>query len=312
MFKTIVFMINGLDGTFNGFAKACEIAQHSHATLDVLVLNPALPDGLEDFVKHSQDRLITALNERVSKYAPDLAARVTFRFETAEPALVSAVSFAMRKEADLIIKDAEGMPANSGTGQRRKGFQSFDMGLLRKCPQPVWIYRDMPTDRAPLLSVAIDPKSDAPAGYDLGLKLLRVGQAFSHQLGGKMTVMSCWDFEYESFFRESGFAREREGDVERMIEERRQQHEEAVNRMVRESGIAASVTVLCPRGNPSDVIPAYIKEHGVDLLVMGSVARTGIPGFIMGNTAESILQRLTCSSLTAKPAGFISPIKAYA
>lgn len=44
---------------------------------------------------------------------------------------------------------------------------------------------------------------------------------------------------------------------------------------------------------------------------MGTVARTGIPGFIIGNTAENILQKIDCSLLALKPLGFVSPVKAY-
>ena len=42
---------------------------------------------------------------------------------------------------------------------------------------------------------------------------------------------------------------------------------------------------------------------------MDTVARTGIAGFIVGNTAESILRNVDCSVLTVKPEGFVSPIK---
>jgi len=46
----------------------------------------------------------------------------------------------------------------------------------------------------------------------------------------------------------------------------------------------------------------------VDLMIMGTVARTGIPGFFIGNTAESILSQIDCSVLTIKPPGFVSPV----
>jgi nucleotide-binding universal stress UspA family protein len=46
-----------------------------------------------------------------------------------------------------------------------------------------------------------------------------------------------------------------------------------------------------------------------DLVVMGTIARTGISGFIIGNTAESILDQLTCSVLAVKPPGFVTPVK---
>ena len=41
---------------------------------------------------------------------------------------------------------------------------------------------------------------------------------------------------------------------------------------------------------------------------MGSVARAGIPGMLIGSTAESVLGDVDCSVLTVKPDGFISPI----
>jgi len=42
---------------------------------------------------------------------------------------------------------------------------------------------------------------------------------------------------------------------------------------------------------------------------MGTVCRTGIPGYFIGNTAESILSEVSCSVLTLKPEGFISPVE---
>jgi nucleotide-binding universal stress UspA family protein len=41
---------------------------------------------------------------------------------------------------------------------------------------------------------------------------------------------------------------------------------------------------------------------------MGTVARTGISGFFMGNTAETILNQLNCSVLAVKPHGFVTPV----
>jgi nucleotide-binding universal stress UspA family protein len=42
---------------------------------------------------------------------------------------------------------------------------------------------------------------------------------------------------------------------------------------------------------------------------MGTVARTGISGLLIGNTAERLLQQLKCSILAIKPEEFTSPVK---
>ena len=51
-----------------------------------------------------------------------------------------------------------------------------------------------------------------------------------------------------------------------------------------------------------------LKRLDPDLVVMGTVARTGVPGFIMGNTAEMILNQIDCSVLAIKPSGFVTPV----
>jgi len=42
--------------------------------------------------------------------------------------------------------------------------------------------------------------------------------------------------------------------------------------------------------------------------VMGTLHRTGLAGFFIGNTAEKVLSEVNCSVLTVKPAGFVTPV----
>jgi nucleotide-binding universal stress UspA family protein len=64
-----------------------------------------------------------------------------------------------------------------------------------------------------------------------------------------------------------------------------------------------------PKGPAKKEVAPLAAELRADLVVMGTVARTGIPGVIIGNTAEAILDQLSCSVLTIKPPGFITPVK---
>ena len=48
---------------------------------------------------------------------------------------------------------------------------------------------------------------------------------------------------------------------------------------------------------PEDVVPDFVRTHEVDVVVMGTVGRTGVPGFLIGNTAEKILADGECSVL---------------
>ncbi len=65
------------------------------------------------------------------------------------------------------------------------------------------------------------------------------------------------------------------------------------------------------KGRPDLMIPPFIQNEKIDILVMVTVARTGIRDFIFGNTAENVVQNLPCSVMALKPNGFVSPVKAY-
>jgi nucleotide-binding universal stress UspA family protein len=64
-----------------------------------------------------------------------------------------------------------------------------------------------------------------------------------------------------------------------------------------------------PKGPAKKEIAQLAAKLRADLVVMGTVARTGISGLIIGNTAEAILDQLTCSVLAIKPPGFKTPVK---
>ena len=61
-------------------------------------------------------------------------------------------------------------------------------------------------------------------------------------------------------------------------------------------------------GEPDELIPELVNKNSIDIVVMGTVSRTGLSGFFIGNTAEKMLQELDCSVLAVKPDGFVTPV----
>ncbi|GAA5217766.1 universal stress protein UspE [Corallincola platygyrae] len=62
-------------------------------------------------------------------------------------------------------------------------------------------------------------------------------------------------------------------------------------------------------GLPEDVIPRLAEELDAELVILGSVGRTGLSAALIGNTAEHIIDSLNCDVLALKPEGFVSPIQ---
>ena len=88
-------------------------------------------------------------------------------------------------------------------------------------------------------------------------------------------------------------------------------HRSALKELIAKSGVDGVSHIHHMRGQAGEAIPARVEELGLDILVMGTVARTGIPGFLIGNSAENIVQKIRCSLVAMKPPGFVSPVKAY-
>ena len=61
-------------------------------------------------------------------------------------------------------------------------------------------------------------------------------------------------------------------------------------------------------GEAEDVIVDLAQREEIDLIVMGTVARTDLAGLLVGNTSEAVLSQINSSILAIKPPGFISPV----
>ena len=72
---------------------------------------------------------------------------------------------------------------------------------------------------------------------------------------------------------------------------------------------AGKMHVHLVQGTAGHVVPEFVAHNEIDLVVMGTVNRTDVPGLFMGNTAEIILSRVACSVLAVKPDDFQTPIK---
>ena len=59
-------------------------------------------------------------------------------------------------------------------------------------------------------------------------------------------------------------------------------------------------------GHPAEGLCRMAESLQADVVVMGTVARVGVPGLLMGNTAEDVLSNLDCAVLALKPDGFES------
>ena len=120
--------------------------------------------------------------------------------------------------------------------------------------------------------------------------------------------MHAWQLPGESFLRGKRAGID-PNELKAWLAETRQAHEremEAVLQPYRQAGHSMELHLL--KGDPAKHIVETAQKKRADLIVMGTLTRTGVAGLFIGNTAERVLQKVDCSVVAVKPDGFVSPV----
>jgi universal stress protein E len=312
-FKSILFIDDPGRECPDALERAVAVAETQQAGLTLLrVLEPP-PAGLlrefPDLAGTLEQKSRAALEGRCEPYRGRVALQV--RVTWGVP-FVEAIREVLRHGHDLIIK-----AAGEAGGLADRLFGSTDMHLLRKAPCPVWLLKPLasPSYQCILAAVDFDPFQPRPGEEELNLQILELAVALAVSETTDLHVVHVWDSLSEDMLRVWGMDGA-EGAIVAYSEGERQRHTEYLDRLLAETGRRVGADAYgyakpikqVVRGMARSLVPALAKRLGADLIVMGTVGRTGIPGLIIGNTAEAILERVECAVLAAKPQGFVTPV----
>lgn len=202
---------------------------------------------------------------------------------------------------DLVIKSAR-CPA----GLSERLFGSNDMHLLRKCPCPVWIDRPNAAPHYTHILAAVDPMT--PADESCDDQVMALATSLAGRESASLSVVHAWQLDGESMLRH-GRMRMPELELQLLLQGTEDRHRERLVKVLDGHGLRADdPAVHLVKGEPAPSIRQLAEQLPADLIVMGTVGRTGIPGFFIGNTAEEVLQTTQASVLAVKPGNFVSPV----
>lgn len=306
-FHNILFVSHGIGDESAGLIQALNVARASSASLKVMVVCPTLPGDFSDYGSAYEQGLRASVEQSLQIAYQTLEldtaqVPVEIEVECGSTPAERIIRHVQQQDFDLVVKNVEG-------NERRKGFKAMDMELLRKCPCPVWLSRPARHTKSDAsVLVAVDPESEDGDDYDLAIRLLRLARALSEDGDGTLHIVSCWDYDVDSYLRHKFPINISDEELDQAVEQASAKHRSKLDTLIKASGIGGKIEVHHIIASPDRFIPLLVDERDFDILVMGTVARTGIPGFIMGNTAENILQKVSCSLLAMKPGSFKSPV----
>lgn len=166
--------------------------------------------------------------------------------------------------------------------------------LLRKCPCPVWVIqpRDQPSVHRILVA------------HDLS----EVGTAANHLAGEMAELEGAEIFVIHALETEDTEGVSSANANEVSPASRRTAAKEQISNELAVHELVHPTVIEIVENGADDAILDAIESYHPNLIVMGTVVRTGVARLLMGNTAERLLPRLSCSVLAVKPKDFISPV----
>lgn len=211
---------------------------------------------------------------------------------------ISIIRKVLRDSHDLVIRKESAS----------RGVDQLSMRLLRKCPCPIWLIRTTHSGDFRTILGAVDVGTEQQETLQLNRKIVELTYTLAQREQGKAHYLNTWRLEAEAMLRGPRFKISSE-EISAMKTMLKSEREMAMARLLEDARIhTLPEHIHIIEGKTDEILEHRIDDLGIDVLVLGTIGRTGIPGLLIGNTVERLLTRISCSVLAVKPDGFISPV----
>jgi len=198
-------------------------------------------------------------------------------------------------------------------GVRKRLFGSIDTKLMGACPCPVAIGRPRTDEEIRRIVVALDYDANDDSKARLNQHILDTAVVALAGESTELYVVHAWSMYGESILAH-GRGKVPPERFEEELEKARSKRQQWLDSLIdsyragldEESSARFSPRLELLRGDPRVVIPSRVNELEADILSLGTVARRGLSGLLIGNTSEEILDRVDCTVVLNKPVGFLT------
>ncbi len=298
-FKNILVVYKHIIGDSDTLSQATALAKRNKARV-------TLVDTFE-YPAHNTD----AVAER-KKHLNHLAASIEKEGVSVDTILLEGVPFleiirqVLRGKHDLVMITAEGRGV-----VREFFFGNTAMRLLRKCPCAIWVVNPRGHNNYTRVMAALDPRPDDGEAEKLNIEIMDLATSQARLNNSELHLVHAWEVtghDLDTLNSEPGVL-EPGGTHQEILHRHETLHRKNIERYLGRYDLTGiDLHIHLPQGDPGALIPRIADEQQIDLIVMGTVVRTGISGFFIGNTAECIVRLVNCAVMAVKPEGFITPV----
>lgn len=180
-------------------------------------------------------------------------------------------------------------------------FTPVDWNLLRHCPAPIMLIKSSEPWKHSRILASIDATS-ADEGHQLiNDNILSFAEQLSDHFETDMHLVNAYPLVNVAFAMVPEVTAP--DDLHQYVQE---QHEEACGAWADKYNISRD-KIHVSEGAPEIVVSDLAKSLAVDVVMIGSVGRTGLSGVLIGNTAELLLDKVECDILVIKQTDGVNP-----
>lgn len=194
-------------------------------------------------------------------------------------------------EPDLVIKRISAESSNINPFA-----MPVDRHLLRYCKAPLLLVRDSHWAKTPILA-AIDPTAIDEKHIALNHSILEYSKMLAQMTETELHTVNTFETPSMGPSMDVGWANI---DFQSIKVDIRNAHKNKMEILLKEHDLATHPFHVI-EGQADVAIPDIAKKIDAQLLILGTVGRTGLSGAFIGNTAEHVLANMSCDILTLKP-----------
>lgn len=310
MYQNILVVIDPTSDEQKALNRAVDLATRINKSKDSII-NVTAFFSIFDFsyemttiLSHSErDSMRQMVIDEKQKWLDEVIAKVSPSFNVTSKVVwhnrpyEAIINQVIENDFDLVIK---------GTHQHDKFksvvFTPTDWHILRKCPCPILLVKEHEWPKNGNILAALNIGSDEVEHSSLNSKITNQAKQLANVIDGNLHLVNSYPGTPINIAIEVP-----EFDASEYNAVMLNHHKEAMKNHADKFDVILDNTHI-GEGLPETVIEEFATKLDAELVVLGTIGRTGLSAALIGNTAEHVIDQLKCDVLALKPDGYVSPL----
>ena len=289
--------------------QAAEIAKNAGAPVKVLHVvseypkdmsewwNVRNPQKLHDQIVSEREEFLEGIEDRMRMHG---VKEVSHELRWGK-VFIEIIKEVLANKHDLVM-----ITAGRKTKLGRMVLECPTMDLMQHCPCTLWISKGKALKKNKRVVAALGGKAGR---FECGLfnaKILSKAAAMAEAMGSELHVV----YALPLYGGKGLKGKKLRPGLEEFVDDLRAQIVDQCGGALADHQVTLEDNrVHLLTGAPEAVIPEFVNKDGSDLVVMGSVTRSGVPRLFLGGTAIKVFDQVSCSLVAVKPDDFVSLVE---